>query len=45
MIKKPTRINRPSARIPRLVPPVRPDWFKRFRQLAALADKHFKIKS
>ena len=35
----------PGARIPRLVPPVQPDWYKRFRQLAARADKHFKAKT
>lgn len=44
MIKNPKRIHRSKARMPRLTPPVQPDWFKRFRQLAALADKHFKIK-
>ena len=35
----------PGMRIPRLVPPAQPDWYKRFRQLASRADKRFKIKS
>lgn len=34
-----------SARIPRLVPPAQPGWYKRFKQLAARADKHFKTKT
>ena len=35
----------PSARIPKLVPPAQPGWYKRFRQLAAKADKNFKAKN
>ena len=35
----------PSTRIPRLVPPAQPGWYKRFKQLAARADKHFKTKT
>ena len=42
------RINRkgqnPFARAPRLTPPVQLGWYKRFKQLAALADKRFKVK-
>lgn len=34
----------PKMVIPRLVPPAQPGWYKRFRQLAARADKHFKVK-
>lgn len=44
MIKKPFGIQRPGGRAPRLTPPTNPDWYKRFRQLAARADKRFKIK-
>ena len=42
------RINRkghtPLARVPRLTPPAQLGWYKRFKQLAALADKRFKVK-
>ena len=34
----------PKMVIPRLVPPAQPGWYKRFRQLAAHADKRFKVK-
>ena len=34
----------PKMVIPRLVPPAQPGWYKRFRQLAACADKRFKVK-
>jgi hypothetical protein len=44
MIKRTTRIIRPGGRIPKLTPPAQPGWYKRFKQLASLADKHFKIK-
>ena len=44
MNKRTTPINRPSARAPKLRPAAQPGWYKRFRQLAALADKHFKVK-
>ena len=44
MIKRTFNINRPSARAPKLRPAVQPGWYKRFRQLAAMADKHFKVK-
>ena len=36
--------NRPSGRVPKLTPPAKPGWYKRFRQLAKLADKTFRIK-
>lgn len=39
-----SRINRPLTRMPKLRPAARPGWYKRFRQLAALADKQFRIK-
>lgn len=44
MIKKPFSINRPAARMPKLRPANLPGWYKRFRQLAAMADKTFKVK-
>ncbi len=44
MIKRPFGTYRPGGRVPRLTPPAKPDWFKRFKQLASLADKHFKVK-
>ena len=45
MIKKPfnTRQRR-RTRAPKIRPAGNPDWYKRFRQLATLADKSFKIK-
>ena len=45
MIKKPFGIQRPSSKAPRLNPPANPDWYKRFRQLATLAGKQFRIKT
>ena len=44
MIKKPIGTARPGAKVPRLTPPAPLGWYKRFRQLAALAGKQFKIK-
>lgn len=44
MIKRPITIQRPGGRVPRLVPPVKPGWYKRFRQLASMAGKRFKMK-
>lgn len=45
MIKKPFNTKRRSrARAPKIRPGVEPDWYKRFRQLAAMADKPFRIK-
>lgn len=44
MIKRTTNINRPGARAPKLRPAAQPGWYKRFRQLAALANKGFKVK-
>ena len=44
MMRKPFGIQRPNAIIPKHRPAVKPGWYKRFRQLAALADKSFKIK-
>ena len=32
------------GRAPKIRPGVQPGWYKRFRQLASLADKSFKIK-
>ena len=43
-MRKSIGIQRPSAKIPKLRPAAKPGWYKRFRQLAALADKSFKIK-
>lgn len=43
-MKKTFGIPRRSARIPKLTPPAKPGWYKRFKQLAALADKQFKVK-
>lgn len=34
----------PRGIIPRLTPPAKPGWYKRFRQLAMRADKTFKLK-
>jgi hypothetical protein len=39
-----TPVNRPTGRIPKLTPPAQPGWYKRFRQLAAIAHNHFRIK-
>ena len=44
LIKKPLNTRRRQSRAPRIRPGVQPDWYKRFRQLASLADKSFKIK-
>ncbi len=47
MIKKnpfPLGSRRPGGRAPKLTPPAKPGWYKRFRQLASLADKTFRIK-
>ena len=44
MIKKPFNINRRTTRAPKWRPAVQPGWYKRFRQLAAMADKTFKVK-
>ena len=44
MIKKPFPTQRPGGKVPRLTPPTAPDWYKRFRQLAAIAGKQFKVK-
>lgn len=44
MIKQPFNINRPNARAPKYRPAVQPGWYKRFLQLAALANKSFKVK-
>jgi hypothetical protein len=44
MIKKPFNTGRPAARIPKYRPATQPGWYKRFRQLAAMADKTFKLK-
>ena len=43
-MRKSFGIQRPSAIIPKHRPAAKPGWYKRFRQLAALADKSFKIK-
>ena len=45
MIKRPFDIQRPGGKVPRLTPPASLGWYKRFRQLAALADKRFKVKT
>lgn len=46
MIKKsPIGLQRPGGKVPRLLPPAPLGWYKRFRQLAALAGKQFKVKS
>jgi hypothetical protein len=44
MIKRPLKSPRPTGRAPKINPGTRPDWYKRFRQLAALADKTFRLK-
>ena len=44
MIKKTIHIKRNRSRAPKIRPSVQPDWYKRFRQLASLADKSFKVK-
>ncbi len=44
MIKRINGGYRPSTRIPKIRPAAKPGWYKRFRQLAALADKSFKVK-
>ncbi len=44
MIKKTIHIKRNRSRAPKIRPGVQPDWYKRFRQLASLADKSFKVK-
>ena len=44
MMKKSIGIQRPRAIAPKLRPAARPGWYKRFRQLAAIADKSFKVK-
>lgn len=45
MIKKNIGIQRPGGKTPRLTPPAPLGWYKRFRQLAAIAGKQFKVKS
>ncbi len=44
MIKKPFNMPRPQGRIPKLIPPTQPGWYKRFRQLAQRAGKTFTAK-
>lgn len=44
MIKKPFNMPRPQGRIPKLIPPAQPGWYKRFRQLAQRAGKSFTAK-
>ncbi len=44
IIKKPFGTSRPGGRVPRLTPPTPPGWYKRFRQLATMAGKQFKVK-
>ena len=44
MIKKPFNTRRKRGQAPKMWPGVEPDWYKRFRQLASLADKPFRIK-
>ena len=44
MIKKPLGIPRPGGKVPPIIPPAPLGWYKRFRQLAALAGKQFKVK-
>jgi len=39
MIKKPVGGHRTSARIPKIRPASQPGWYKRFKQLADLADR------
>lgn len=42
--RNPFGINRPGGRIPKLTPPAQPGWYKRFRQLASIANNSFRIK-
>ena len=42
--RSPFSINRPSGRIPKLTPPAQPGWYKRFKQLASIANKPFRLK-
>ena len=44
MIKKPFNTGRPATRMPKWHPATPPGWYKRFRQLAAMANKNFKLK-
>ena len=44
MIKKPFNTGRPATRMPKWHPATPPSWYKRFRQLAAMANKNFKLK-
>lgn len=44
MIKRPIGNRHPDTRIRRITPPAKPGWYKRFRQLAALAGESFKLK-
>ena len=44
MIIRPIKKPRPGGRAPRITPPTREGWYKRFRQLAALAGKQFRVK-
>ncbi len=44
MIKRPISIPRRASRNPYLRPAARPDWYKRFRQLAQRAGKTFTAK-
>lgn len=44
MIKRTFNTGRPATRMPKIRPAAQPGWYKRFRQLAALADKNFKVK-
>lgn len=43
MIKRITPM-RPSGRAPKITPPANPNWYKRFRQLAAIAGNRLKLK-
>ena len=42
--RTPFSINRPGGRIPKLTPPAQPGWYKRFKQLASIANKTFRLK-
>lgn len=44
LFPSPSGSRRPGGRIPKLIPPAKPGWYKRFKQLASRADKSFRIK-
>ena len=44
MIKRTFSSKRRRTIAPKIRPVGNPDWYKRFRQLASLADKSFKVK-